>query len=102
MLERELHCQKAMSRNKQMCTLNLSSCIPVAPAAPACCPTRKRLAEAFDCLQRLDEQRAMGGDPRFGRFVEDRILWRELLELELQEIDEQIERLSAVVRTSAG
>jgi hypothetical protein len=42
-------------------------------------------------LRRAEEE-----DDALGGFVEERIVWRELLELELQEIDEQIERISAV------
>ena len=55
-----------------------------------------RLAKAAACLERLDEERVVLGDPTLGKSVEERIIWRELLDLELQEFDEQIERLSEV------
>ncbi len=58
-------------------------------------PTRRRLAEAYDCLQQLDRFREDERAPALGKILEDRIVWRELLDLELQEIDEQIERISA-------
>jgi hypothetical protein len=83
-----------MSRKNQICTLNLSSQVP-APrlhVAQVVCPTRKRLTEGFAHLERLDQERAHGRNPIMGRFMEQRIVWRELLELELQATDEQIER----------
>ena len=49
---------------------------------------RERLAEAAACLERIDHQRE-AGDPMFGRILEERIVWRELRDLELQEFDEQ-------------
>ena len=55
-----------------------------------------RLAKAAACLERLDEERVVLGDPNLGKSIEERIIWRELLDLELQEFDEQIERLSEV------
>lgn len=87
-----------MNRKNQICTLNLSNWGPTVPVriAPVLCLTQKRLAEAFTCLEKLERQRAHGHDPVFGKFVEERIIWRELLELELQDVDEQIERISAV------
>ena len=56
----------------------------------------ERLAKAVACLECLDEERAACGHPYLGKSMEERIIWRELLELELQEFDEKIERLSAV------
>ena len=56
----------------------------------------ERLAKAVACLECLDEERAACGHPNLGKSMEERIIWRELLDLELQEFDEQIERLSAV------
>ena len=55
-----------------------------------------RLAKAAACLERLDEERVVLGDPNLGKSIEERILWRELLDLELLEFDEQIEHLSEV------
>ena len=61
---------------------------------PAGWSTQKRLVEAFSCLERLESERAYWQDPVFGGFLEERIIWRELLELELQDIDETIGRIS--------
>ena len=58
--------------------------------------TGKRLKEAAACLEKLEAQRARGYDPLLGKWLEQRVIWRELLELELQEIDEQLERIAAV------
>jgi hypothetical protein len=52
------------------------------------------LSLAFARLQTIQDMRAQRQDPRFGRSVEDKIVWRELLDLELQEADEQIERIA--------
>jgi len=54
------------------------------------------VAKAAACLERLDEKRVVLGDPNLGKSVEERIIWCELLDPELQEFDEQIERLSEV------
>jgi len=86
-----------MNRKNQICTLNLSDWAAITPlrVTRASGSTQKRLAEAFAFLENLDLQRANGQDRLLGKVVEDRIIWRELLELELQEIDEQIEQISA-------
>ena len=55
---------------------------------------QERLAQAVAYLERLDVERSSHGNPNLGRSIEERIIWRELLDLELQEFDEQIERLS--------
>ena len=49
---------------------------------------RERLAEAAASLERIDHERE-SGDPMFGKVLEERIVWRELRDLELQEFDEQ-------------
>jgi len=54
---------------------------------------RERLAEAVARLERLDAERERRCDSRFGRTAESRIIWGELIELELQEIDEQVNRI---------
>ena len=51
---------------------------------------QERLAKAVAYLERLDVERFSHGDPNLGRSIEERIIWRELLDLELQEFDEQI------------
>jgi len=53
----------------------------------------QRLAEAKACLDYLDLERSRLGDPNFGKAIEDKAIWRELLELELQDADERIQRI---------
>jgi hypothetical protein len=86
-----------MNRRNQICTLNLLFQVPPRPqhAVQPACPTRSRLEKGFAYLERLEWERAQGRDPIAGRFMEHRIIWRELLELELQAADEHIERISA-------
>ena len=59
-------------------------------------PTHERLMRGFSCLQNIQLVRNHRQDPHFGITVEERIIWRELLELELQDVDEQIERVAGV------
>jgi len=54
---------------------------------------RRRLAVETASLEHLDGERERCGDSRFGKTTEDRIVWGELIELELQEIDEQVSRI---------
>ena len=54
---------------------------------------RERLAEAKASLDYLDLERARRADPEFGKRIEARIVWREILELELEEAEERITRL---------
>ena len=63
----------------------------------ASCPTRQRLVRGFSRLQDIQLVRNHRQDPHFEQAVEERIVWRELLELELQDLDEQIERISGAV-----
>ena len=73
------------------------------PVKNTACPTiRERLAEARGRLERLDRERSFCGDPQLGKAVEQRIVWRELLDLELQDIDEQIERICEATRNMSG
>lgn len=58
----------------------------------------QRLAEAAASLERLHHERASAGDPILGMATEKRIIWRELLDLELQDFDEQNERLLSVAQ----
>jgi hypothetical protein len=81
-----------MNRNHRICTLNLRDFdVPRVPR----CPTRDRLARAFSHLQDIQLIRNERQDPLLEKAVEERIVWRELLELELQDVDEQVERISA-------
>jgi hypothetical protein len=59
------------------------------------CPTRQRLAEGFGRLQNIQLVRNHRQDPLSGKYAEDRIIWRELLDLKLQDVDEQIQRILA-------
>jgi len=62
------------------------------PSCPAKA-SRRRLAEEVASLEHLDAERERRGDPGFGKTIEDRIVWGELLDLELEEIDEQVNRI---------
>jgi hypothetical protein len=53
----------------------------------------ERLANEFAWLESLDHVRSQRQDPSFAKLVEQRIVGRELIDLELQEVDEQIERI---------
>jgi hypothetical protein len=82
-----------MNQKNHICTLNLRDCgAPGVPVARS--PTHERLTRAFSRLQHIELARNEREDPRFEQAVEERIIWRELLELELQDVDEQIERIS--------
>jgi len=54
---------------------------------------RERLAEAKASLDYLDVERERRCDPDFGKQIEAQIVWRELLELELQDAEERITRM---------
>jgi hypothetical protein len=61
----------------------------------------QRLAEKKACLEYLNAERA-SGDSGFGKTTEDRIVWGELLELELQDIDEQVSRICQAAADARG
>jgi hypothetical protein len=84
--------------------LNLLRWLVNAPqlVAQAGSSTQKRLAKAFAFVESLERQRAEGQNPFLGKIVEDRMIWRELLELELQDIDEQMEQISAGAAKERG
>ena len=63
---------------------------------------RQRLVEAKTELDRLDRERESRGDMAFGRHTEDRIVWAELLDLELQDIDERFHRICQTAGQGAG
>jgi hypothetical protein len=54
---------------------------------------RHRLKEGEALLERLDAERESRGNPSFGKACEERVVWGELLELELQDVDEQLSRI---------
>ena len=60
----------------------------------------ERLKRAFNRLQGIQLVRNHRQDRFFGKSTEERIIWRELLDLELQDVDEQIERLSTAAGSS--
>ena len=62
----------------------------------------ERLGRAFSCLQDIELARRRRLDPHFGEWAEKRLIWRELLDLELQDVDEQIERISAAAANDAA
>jgi len=61
---------------------------------------RERLSREFAYLECLDFERSQRGNANFGWATEDRIIWRELFELELQNLDDQIERTCEAIRTA--
>ncbi len=64
--------------------------------------TWQRLAEEKARLEHLDAERASRSDSGFGKATEDRIVWRELLDLELQDIDEQVRRICQAAGDAFG
>ena len=85
-----------MNRKTQICTLNLPTDQVLPHVRTGSFPTHERLMRGFYCLQNIQLVRNHRQDPHFGKAVEERIIWRELLELELQDVDEQIERVAGV------
>lgn len=57
---------------------------------------RIRLAEAYRALEEIDRDRRAERDPSLGKAMEQRIIQRELLELELQDLDDQMDRIREV------
>ncbi len=54
--------------------------------------TGRRLARGVAALDELERERARRRKPGFGKAAEDRIVWGELLELELQDVDERLDQ----------
>lgn len=54
---------------------------------------RNRLVEGCKTLEALDRERRAQRNPLIGKAVEQRIIHRELLELELQDLDDQMDRI---------
>jgi len=75
-----------------MCTLDLSGPLPPLEESPIC-QNHRRLMRAFCLLEEIQLARNLRGDLLYGKAVEERIVWRELLDLELQDADDQVERL---------
>lgn len=89
-----------MSDKTRFCLLHLAFSAPpcVQPAESA---AHLRLTRGFARLRTIQLVRNHRQDPRFGRAMEERIVWRELLELEIQAIDDHIERTSLAVGAGA-
>lgn len=64
------------------------------------CPTRRRLEHAFSRLKYIQLVRNHRQDPLFEKALEDRIIWRELLELQLQDIDEGLAQIDQLRETA--
>lgn len=69
--------------------LRIDALAPKSTKNPAAA-IRQRLAEEKANLDRLDDQRQRLMGSGYGKAVEERIVWNELLELELQDVDDQI------------
>lgn len=54
---------------------------------------RNRLADGCKTLDALERERRAEHDPTIGKAEERRIVQRELLELELQDLDDQMDRI---------
>ena len=57
---------------------------------------RERLAEEYLTLLSLERDRKVEQNPHLGQVIEQGIIQRELLELELQDLDDQLERIRRV------
>jgi hypothetical protein len=69
------------------------------------CPAstiRQRLAEGKACLEWLDAEQDRRGDSGFEKATENRIVWRELLDLELQDVDDQLHRICDAAGDATG
>jgi hypothetical protein len=69
------------------------------------CPAstiRQRLAEGKACLEWLDAEQDRLGDSGFEKATENRIVWRELLDLELQDVDDQLYRICDAAGDATG
>ncbi len=64
--------------------------------------TYRRLTEEKACLEHLDAEREYPGNLDFGKTTEERIIWKELLDLELQDIDEQVSRICRTAEDAVG
>lgn len=62
----------------------------------------QRLSEGKACLEHLETERVCRGDSGFGKITEGRIVWGELLDLELQDVDEQVSRICQAAADACG
>ena len=63
---------------------------------------RHRLAEEKASLEYLDAEREHRRELSFGKTIEERVIWGELLELELQDLDEQLRRICDAAGSATG
>jgi hypothetical protein len=54
-----------------------------------------RLDEAYTMIQWIGQAEHSQSDSAFLKLLEDSVVWRELIELELHDVDEQIERIAS-------
>jgi hypothetical protein len=81
------------------------ACMPGAPPTGLDERSRmiqQRLAEEKLLLDQLDSEREYRGDSNFRKATEDRIIWGELLDLELQDFDEQLNRIRQTAGDASG
>jgi hypothetical protein len=83
-----------MNQKSQICKQDVRAG-EMLPTQSLSCSTGQRLAHAFARLQTIHLVRDHQHDPLFEKAVESRIIWRELLEMELQDVDERIEQIRA-------
>lgn len=62
----------------------------------------RRLGDAVEKLERFRSERKRRHDPGYEKRTEDRIIWNELLDLELQDIDQQINRITGSNPSKGG
>jgi hypothetical protein len=67
-----------------------------------CTMIKQRLAGEKSLLDQLDSEREYRGDSNFQKTAEDRIIWGELLDLELQDFDEQLNRIRQTAGDASG
>jgi hypothetical protein len=63
---------------------------------PATDAAKQRLSEAVARLEHLDAERKRRADAAFGKATESRIVWSELIDLEMQELDQQVNRIRSL------
>ena len=73
-----------MSQNNQLRAVDTSHTTSVRLG------TSKRLAKAVDRLERIEVRRIRRGECLLDRIVEKWVIWRELLQLELQAVAERV------------
>jgi len=82
-----------MNPKNRICALNLSDGYGAVRGCTSA--VQQRLARSFSRLKDIQLVRDQLQAPNFGKSAETRIIWRELLDLELQEVDQQIEQILA-------